>query len=90
MGEAMALKIRSILRGKRMADHTLEVPKYQGDVSNSQLVGGQADETVRVLAPLSVMTREQALIHAAWLVAMVDKTPDFQEFRGILKAVLET
>ena len=86
----MALKLRIFNRGNRMADHTLDVPKYQGDVANSQLVGVQGDDTVRVLAPLAVMTREQALIHAAMIVAMVDKTQDFQEFRGILKAVLET
>lgn len=75
-------------------DHTLEVPKFEGDSANQQLVGslGSIDEpnTIVVNAPLSVMTKEQALIHAAWLVAVADRSENFQEFRGILKAVLET
>jgi len=70
-------------------DHTLEVPKFEGDVSNAQLVGIQG-EVVRVLAPLPVMNRQQALINAAWIVALADPSENFEEFRAILKAVLET
>lgn len=73
-----------------MIDHTLEVPKFEGDVSNAQLAAMQNDQIVRVQAPLAVMTKEQALIHAAWLVAIVDRSENFEEFRRILKAVLET
>lgn len=70
-------------------DHTLEVPKFEGDVMNSQIVGDHEDAIV-IQKPKLEMTREQALIHAAWIVALADKSKNFEEFRGILKAVLET
>lgn len=72
-----------------MPDHTLEVPKFEGDIFNSQMVGMQNDQIVRVQSPLAVMTKEQALVHAAWLVAIVDRSENFEEFRAVLKAVLE-
>ena len=67
---------------------TLDVPgKYEGDVENHQMVAKQGD-TVRVMSPLPVMTKEQALIHAAWIVAIADQSDDYTEFREILKRVL--
>jgi hypothetical protein len=72
-------------------DHTLEVPKFEGDVSNTQLVTANPDlDMVQVRAPMAVMTKDGALILAAWLVALVDRSENFEEFRAILKAVLET
>jgi len=77
-----------------MRDHTLEVPKFEGDIANLQLVAMENpksdNERVRVMCPLAVMTREQALVHAAWIVAQVDESENYEEFRSILKAVLET
>lgn len=77
-----------------MSDHTLEVRKFEGNIANLQLVAlehpNSEHEQVRVMCPLAVMTREQALIHAAWLVAVVDQSADFAIFRSILKAVLES
>jgi hypothetical protein len=70
-------------------DHTLEVPTYEGDVSNEQIVGG-IKNSITVAAPLSLMTKQKALIHAAWIVALADQSENFQDFRQILKAVLET
>jgi hypothetical protein len=85
----MALKIRSILRGKRMADHTLEVQKFEGDFTNAQGVAKNHDDVV-IMHPLIQMSRQGALVHAAWLVAIADTSENFEEFRGVLKAVLET
>jgi hypothetical protein len=70
-----------------VADHTLEVPKFEGDVTNMQLVS-LADETVRVMSPSAVMSREAALIHAAWIVALADRSDNFEQFRRILRTVL--
>jgi hypothetical protein len=74
-----------------VADHTLEVPKFEGDVTNMQLVAvSLADETVRVMSPSAVMSREAALIHAAWIVALADRSDNFEQFRKILRTVLNT
>lgn len=74
----------------RITDHTLDVPKFEGDVTNKQAVGRLGDDIV-ILAPTSAeMTREQSLIHAAWLVALADESENCEEFRRILRAVLET
>jgi hypothetical protein len=75
-----------------MKDHTLEVPKFDGDVTNIQAVaiGNGVQEEIRILSPSPVMTKEQALIHAAWIVALADQSENFEEFRRVLKAVLET
>lgn len=75
-----------------MSDHTLEVRKFEGDVTDHQgvrmyVVDGKC--SVAVDSPLALMTREQALIHAAWIVARCDASPNYVEFREILKAVLK-
>jgi hypothetical protein len=70
-------------------DHTLEVPKFIGDVANLQMVSKSGDAVV-IVHPLLSMSKQAALVHAAWLIAMADTSENFQEFRGILKAVLET
>lgn len=71
-----------------MRDHTLEVPKYEGDVTDHQGVVITAEDAIQVQSPLAVMTREQALIHAAWIVAQADRSENYTEFREILKRVL--
>jgi hypothetical protein len=47
------------------------------------------DDIVLAL-PQIQMTKHQAMVHAAWLIALADRSDNFEEFRGILKAVLET
>ena len=74
---------------RKNGDHTLEVPKFEGDIENQQLVGSHG-ESIVVQMPKLEMTPHEALVHAAWLVGVADKSENFAEFRGILKAVLET
>lgn len=62
-------------------------PPVDIDTGNDQLVGRAGDGTVSVMLPQTVMTRQQALRHAAWLVAIAD---DDGEFDGILAAVRNT
>jgi hypothetical protein len=70
-----------------ITDHTLEVPQFEGDITNSQAVSSIEGE-VRVLAPKARMPRREALVHAAWIVALGDESDNFTQFRAILKAVL--
>jgi hypothetical protein len=72
-----------------MNDHTLEVPKFEGNILNVQGVATK-DESVVVLHPLVRMSKSAALIHAAHIVALADHSENFEEFRAILKAVLQT
>jgi hypothetical protein len=58
------------------------------DTTNYQLVSVNGAGTVVVLAPQRTMTREQALLHAAWLVAIC--APDHNEFERVYAAVLNT
>jgi hypothetical protein len=69
--------------------HTLDVPRFEGRVENEQMVDVQGDK-IQVISPSSVMTREEALIHAAWIVALADQSEDYTEFRSVLKTVLGT
>lgn len=73
-----------------MSDHTLEVRKFEGDITNRQVVAVAKDEMVQVMAPSIVMSKTEALVHAAWLVALADQSENYEEFRQILKAVLES
>lgn len=57
------------------------------DTGNDQLVGRSGDGTVSILLPQRTLTRQQALRHAAWLVAIAD---DNDEFPAILNAVRGT
>jgi hypothetical protein len=69
-------------------DHTLDVPKAEVDTMNAQGVGAQGDQIV-VIMPKARMSKTEALVHAATIVAMADRSENFEEFRSILKAVLE-
>lgn len=52
--------------------------------ANKQLVGRDGYGRVVVTLPSVVMTRQEALAHAAWLVALAD---DDDEFAAYLAAV---
>jgi hypothetical protein len=74
----------------KITDHTLEVTTFEGDVTNTQAVSSRDDGEIVILKARVNMTKTQALVHAAWIVACADTSKNFQEFRQILKAVLET
>ena len=57
------------------------------ETGNDQIVGRNGHGTISVMLPLRVMTRQQALRHAAWLVAISD---DDDEFPAVLAAVRST
>jgi hypothetical protein len=57
------------------------------DTGNDQLVGRSGAGTISIMLPQRLMTRQQALRHAAWLVAIAD---DDDEFPAILAAVRST
>ena len=42
------------------------------DLSNAQFVGANGLGQVTILMPKAVMTRDEALVHAAWLVILAD------------------
>ena len=56
------------------------------DTGNYQLVGC-GGEDILVMMPKKKMTKKEALLHAAWLVALAD---DNDEFGKILDAVRNT
>lgn len=58
------------------------------DMTNRQMVGLQGDGSVAVLLPKQRMTREEALLHAAWIVAIC--APEHNEFERVLTAVMNT
>lgn len=73
----------------RITDHTLDVPKFEGDVTNFQEVSIGSDDRIAIRSPLSFMNREQALIHAAWIVVLADESENCEEFRRILRKILK-
>lgn len=65
-----------------------EVMNEEIDTGNNQFVGAQ-NGGVCVLAPSKWMTRDEAIVHAAWLVAL--SGPDGEErFRAIYEQVCNT
>lgn len=58
------------------------------DPANIQLAGRNGHGEITVAMPRSRMTREQALVHAAWLVTLADMDED--EFAVYLDAVRNT
>jgi hypothetical protein len=63
------------------------------DVPNSQLVNvtvGLGGDRIGVLIPNPLMTKREALIHAAWLVALADDGSEPIAFDDILEAVRNT
>ena len=64
-----------------------ESPIEEIDTLNDTMVGIIGDDIV-VALPQGRMPREQALRHAAWIVALVD--PERHRFDAVLQAVLDT
>jgi hypothetical protein len=56
---------------------------------NAQGVGTNHDGNIVILGPKSVMTRDEALLHAAWIVALANFDTEF-EFDDYLEAVMDT
>lgn len=56
------------------------------DTSNSQLIGMRGDNLI-VMMPQREMTKEAALRHAAWIVALADRSEDHREFLAVLEAI---
>lgn len=56
------------------------------DTANDQLVAVK-DEQIVVMAPKRIMTKDEALRHAAWLIAC---SGDEERFKQILQAVRNT
>ena len=57
------------------------------ETGNDQVVGVQG-ENILVMLPNQKMTKEEALRHAAWLVALADDSGE--QFQKVLDAVLNT
>jgi len=57
------------------------------DIGNKWLVGSNGDSIV-ILNPPSRLTKEEALVLAAWLVALAD--PAGEDFTEIMEAVAST
>lgn len=66
------------------SDRTIAVSAV---ASNDQFVGRRGDGLITVAMPRPMMTRQEALTHAAWLVAVAD---DDDEFDAVLAAVRST
>ena len=64
-----------------------ESPIEEINTANDTMVGVQADD-ILVLNPQPRMSRDTALRHAAWIVALAD--PGRQRFDDVLTAVLDT
>jgi tellurite resistance protein len=58
----------------------------EGNTANVQLVGVRASGIV-IMLPKRQMTKAEALLHAAWLVALADESEDHVEFKRVLDAV---
>ena len=56
---------------------------------NVQLAGAQGDSVV-VMIPRNVMTPDEALLHAAWLVQIADVLDPEHSFDDYLQAVRNT
>jgi hypothetical protein len=79
-------------RGKRnvAASRGESEEKMTGEIEtvNDQLVGDTAGGNITVQMPKNLMTRAEALRHAAWIVALAD--PLEEEFPAVLAAVRST
>jgi hypothetical protein len=59
------------------------------DIANKQAVGVNGSSIV-IMFTQPRMSKLDALVHAAWLVALADTSENYEDFRGILKRVLNT
>jgi hypothetical protein len=54
---------------------------------NAQLVGGAGDGMITITMPRRVMTREEALLQAAWIVEIAERdNGEFEEYREAVRA----
>jgi hypothetical protein len=60
--------------------------KMEIDITNIQAVGVKGDDIV-VLAPKQIMSKQEALVHAAWLVCLADEENAGDLFEEILTKV---
>lgn len=59
------------------------------DISNSQLVAVIGDDIV-IHVPRRRMSKAEAIVHAAWIIAMADESEGHTEFKRILDEVEAT
>lgn len=59
------------------------------DIGNIQVVGVHQEDIV-IMGRKPKMSKDEALVHAAWLVALADESENYERFRAILKRVLNT
>jgi hypothetical protein len=53
---------------------------------NAQLVGGTGGGEITVMMPRAVMTREEALLHAAWIVEIAERHDgEFEGYRASVR-----
>ena len=60
------------------------------DVTNKFIVSVRGDDVVLMAPPLEPFSKHDALVLAAWLVAIADPDPATPEFEKIFQAVLVT
>lgn len=63
------------------SEQTTEIETF-----NKQMVGAIADD-IMILNPQRRMTKTEALLHAAWIVALADNSDDCADFKRVLEAV---
>lgn len=56
------------------------------DASNLQFVGRDGFGEIVIVMPRARMTRQQALAHAAWLVAVADDDDEFAEYLAAVRS----
>jgi len=55
------------------------------DTTNLQLVCLTGDDKIGVMMPRQKMTKQEALVHAAWLVVLADENDNFQKVLAAVK-----
>lgn len=56
------------------------------DTFNVQLVGARGN-MIEIMLPKRTMTKEEALVHAAWIVAVADESLGNEKFFSILREI---
>lgn len=65
----------------------MSVPKI--DTANHYLVGRRGDQLVVLLPVVGEISKDHALVMAAWLVALADDSEGYAQFHRVLDAVLQ-
>jgi len=61
--------------------------KTEIDTLNKQMVAVNGGDII-VMNPRHRMSKPDAILHAAWLVALADESEDNADFRRVLEAVM--